>query len=1295
MKITLVESILAVNIPILDTSDGAIEEISFPISVDEPLTLTIPDRPSNRFYPLTLRTLPIYVRQQVKLKLRERVVKKFRESQNKDISVLVGEEEDSPPRIVYTEKEITPSEYEEFVQEHTDATYQVVKTSDVNLNSVLWGQERVWRQDAPRYLNYNQDILYQRTDDNGLTCAYDYIHTKFNKAPHKKLAKSKGAIDNAIQFKSKKGNLHDSIFKQWLIQYRDKLNTEDIVPKEIYPLPEIVEVGDLHDEMYKIEELDIDDWKYNSKETDETLSVMDIVKWCIVANVRLNVFDYDNSEYLSYNPADFQNEYRDVIRLTNKRTICVKIANKHAYFVEDADVKRSVSVSTTRRKLSLCDVGWSKDNSDKKIDTKEELDNEYHIGKKWVGEGGDDDGYEHPSCRPPPTQSDLYWWMKDEETLHHYYVGLPNINALVSDLYRQGIVPDKLTGSAHSIKVATFGNLKIYCWSNKPKESMDYYDDLYEHYPELKSNYGIIPTDTTIANHIYEKLDLPPILSMLNSQVRRMFFESEIKPDNRYRKNPYKYDINPLLSFDINKAYTTALEHNEYKWNVYDAVSQPQRYKGEFNPDYFYLAYNKIHDYPCIRGSGLLLYHGSMLKYLLDKVDIMYYINPVEQLSTDHFKPFVDKCKWVEEELGSSYKTLINRFIGDCKKKGGIQQYGLYINQDKVSVKRQFLQNYIPSRLENKGMTWKSEPILTSRAQSTSHFETAQPIRLQVISMCNEMLYKVYLHYRKCLYVYKFVNVFQNTLKNRKILTKIRHKKSIVPKPHASRGDNYYPHLAIVNTDALKFRSPNFYESWDCRTDEITNRPYYNQCKTKARTEKFANWVVDEFNRTSDTINIKFEGSVKPIDSWNIPEVIQQNGMKYIPNRWETNQTINHKWDKKIGGKLLGTTLIKSGGGWVAGLGGRGKSELIKCMRNDFDNNQKDFKWVKLVSRMIECNRYDFQQSYLKDNPVSYEVLAPTNKSANIVGGKTLHKGLGINHGDIVDSDDEDDCEAEEVEVKHYMEQILKRFEGNKKECIHPLGGLFVDELSMVNGVMLSYLAYIKERIPTIKFFLFGDIEHQLPPVKEEQRNFNGAYVIKELAEFTKITLNYNFRVGVSGDKLWEDCRIRPPEFSDKLTRRNLCFTNKKRKEIIELCQNQLETNSIELKYVSRKKPLEYDERQTLKYSMGTPMIARNSWKLMSVAKNELYYVSGLTPLKLYNPENKNLIEIEKDELLKNFLSGYCMTIHKAQGETYKDEYTIHECNKLWKSNSIYLQRLRYTAKSRSSNPEKNILYRL
>ena len=47
MKITLVESILAVNIPILDTSDGAIEEISFPISVDEPLTLNPPGKFAN------------------------------------------------------------------------------------------------------------------------------------------------------------------------------------------------------------------------------------------------------------------------------------------------------------------------------------------------------------------------------------------------------------------------------------------------------------------------------------------------------------------------------------------------------------------------------------------------------------------------------------------------------------------------------------------------------------------------------------------------------------------------------------------------------------------------------------------------------------------------------------------------------------------------------------------------------------------------------------------------------------------------------------------------------------------------------------------------------------------------------------------------------------------------------------------------------------------------------------------------------------------------------------------------
>jgi len=55
------------------------------------------------------------------------------------------------------------------------------------------------------------------------------------------------------------------------------------------------------------------------------------------------------------------------------------------------------------------------------------------------------------------------------------------------------------------------------------------------------------------------------------------------------------------------------------------------------------------------------------------------------------------------------------------------------------------------------------------------------------------------------------------------------------------------------------------------------------------------------------------------------------------------------------------------------------------------------------------------------------------------------------------------------------------------------------------------------------------------------------------------------------------------------------------------------------------------------------------------------------------------------------------MTIHKAQGETYTDEYTIHECDKLWGKNAknYFFQRLRYTGISRSSNPEKNILYRL
>ena len=78
--------------------------------------------------------------------------------------------------------------------------------------------------------------------------------------------------------------------------------------------------------------------------------------------------------------------------------------------------------------------------------------------------------------------------------------------------------------------------------------------------------------------------------------------------------------------------------------------------------------------------------------------------------------------------------------------------------------------------------------------------------------------------------------------------------------------------------------------------------------------------------------------------------------------------------------------------------------------------------------------------------------------------------------------------------------------------------------------------------------------------------------------------------------------------------------------------------------------------------------------------------------IKLFN-DTDNRIELSYEEVYKHFYSGYCITIHKSQGETYEDKYTIHEWDKLSKHFGI-ARRLRYVAQSRSKDPENNIFYK-
>ena len=129
-----------------------------------------------------------------------------------------------------------------------------------------------------------------------------------------------------------------------------------------------------------------------------------------------------------------------------------------------------------------------------------------------------------------------------------------------------------------------------------------------------------------------------------------------------------------------------------------------------------------------------------------------------------------------------------------------------------------------------------------------------------------------------------------------------------------------------------------------------------------------------------------------------------------------------------------------------------------------------------------------------------------------------------------------------------------------------------------------------------------------------------------------------------------------------------------------------------------------------------TPLIARVSMKERGIAKNEIWRVdkigndTGLTEGYHYGLSSLDSDGViipmiclkfkdkeewfSHDEIKKYWLSAYCITIHKAQGDTYDDEYTIWDWKELSKYRYGDNRRLRYVAQSRSTNPENLIRYK-
>ena len=1257
-----------------------------------------------------------------------------------DINLITGDYENSPPIKIHESERNRLN----VILGGDNAVFKIVR---LGAHPFLhFGQERVFKC-APPEIRYDKttyfepdrkSLLFMPSGDEA-TCAYQYLFQHFGKIKgFIKLARDY----SAIKYWSKK---EPPQYQTWLRHYARERNIEVLdlnIQQAINQEIKSFETELFSVEITKIEEIE----KWSDEEINTSMNVLDIIRWCMWAKINCYVIDFDGQYYMSYNHKQITEGHPDRKLRTNRHSVVVKVKDNHAYFVEDPDLKKSACmrfetwnneefdevnhVGKKESEFELVDKG-EVNTSTYWIHPYHKIKHEAEIsgvmtqmeeqGIKPFEIGWDQAyrllGNSNPNLyknNPPPTPQEIL-----DDSGKTFYLGTDILNGLVSHIHHNyNILPDCMNGTTgHKIERATYGSNKIMSRNTLPKYSEDLphpdmIEDLKELLPEL--DFNRLPTIKTIADEIYsnqksiykqlmdrsvEKVLSRPkesrgemddfvrecereealekvnryfdgvrsdvgkddYWSMFNSNTRRAFFDSEIKPENQVYKTEIEKSC--VWSVDISKAYTTALRDYDLEWNIYDAVCQFEKYKGNFNPNYFYLVEEIGTGFPLRNQKGLVLYHGCLLRHLLGKglVIIKQVIRPIRTKDPQYFSLFVDACKKVSENSNDniSYKRLINTWIGGLKKPDKVNHFKFFTTPSETSITRAFYQGNIISLLDkntkfNNEYRYGDENELFIIAKPNHEFniQSAQPIRLALIDKTTEMLYQLHSAMKAGLYFY---NRFNN--KNDKL------------------------DLCLTKTDALYFE-----EQEPLLENEQGYKPF--------PYDKFIDFVGKGLD-----FEIRREHSINK-DEWVFREYKPQNQVLYKQNKWKHNIPINHSWDKETGAKRILKLINTLGGAWIEGEGGVGKTEFIKNFSKVIDRNRIRYKWLRYILKSQEDPRaFEKLEEWRNENPTFAIKLAPTNKACNNIDGKTLHKGLGIPVLGV----------KEEERTPAYFDKICSKLSGDgySKPCYDYC---VIDEISFMDGWEWSLIYSLKRRIPRLKFILSGDIKRQLPPIGEEWRKFEYSYVIKEICNFNKIEFNYNFRTGLSGNILWDDWSLHPERFKvdndAPITQRNICWTNNKRKKVITKLEEIIISSGLPYKELTRSYGDEFglcrifDEneddfykpdghKKELIITTGSPLIAFKSIKDANIAKNQFRKVISF---------DDDLIELDDggsydyDFIYANFLSAYCITTHKAQGDTYWDKYTIHEWNKFSKA-THFKRRMRYVAQSRSTDPANNIIY--
>lgn len=298
--------------------------------------------------------------------------------------------------------------------------------------------------------------------------------------------------------------------------------------------------------------------------------------------------------------------------------------------------------------------------------------------------------------------------------------------------------------------------------------------------------------------------------------------------------------------------------------------------------------------------------------------------------------------------------------------------------------------------------------------------------------------------------------------------------------------------------------------------------------------------------------------------------------------------------------------------------------------------------------------------------------LAFTNKAALNINGKTFHKFFALNS---------------RSKVKRDWTQI----KGNLKS-------LMIDEFSMIPYDIWRILLVLKRNRPEVKFMLLGDW-NQIPSVEDRNVDYSNLDFVKELVDCNMLQLTENKR---SDSELFDIYKhlIETGELDIKQFGKNqdtmihLVYTNKKRINLNGI-HNQKHYDRIKpekfikiKKYCPHKGSCGCGAKQDMILFQGVPLIATRTFEANKehIVNNETFTVNEISGDKIIIGNESHQLIFSQKYLYHDFLLAYATTIHKAQGATIIQAFTIHQWNRM----DIHLK---YTAISRTTCKEHvNIL---